>query len=71
MNDDPSQIANHLIEQHGVDGALETVRAGIEASHANGDNYRLSVWREVRRILRDKLDAADHQKGMSRPLLKM
>ena len=63
MNDNPSQIADHLIEQHGVDGALETVREGISAAHANGDNYRLSVWREVRRILRDKPDAADDQEA--------
>jgi hypothetical protein len=63
MNDDPSQIANHLIEQHGIDGALETVREGIEASHSNGDNYRLSVWREVRRKLRDKRNAADNQEA--------
>ncbi len=58
MNDDPNQIANDLIEQHGVDGALNTVREGIETAHANGDNYRLSVWREVRRALRDKRNAA-------------
>lgn len=62
MNDDPGRIANHLIAQHGVDGALATVRGGIEASHANGDNYRLSVWREVGRSLRDKQDAADNHK---------
>jgi hypothetical protein len=29
MNDDPNQIADDLIEQHGVDGALDTVREGI------------------------------------------
>ncbi len=61
MSDDPGRIADHLIAQHGVDGALKTVRGGIEASHADGDNYRLSVWREVRRTLRDKQDAADNQ----------
>ena len=54
MKDDPNQIANDLIEQHGADGALNTVREGIATAHANGDNYRLSVWREVRRALRDK-----------------
>ena len=48
MNDDPNQIANDLIEQHGADGALDMVREGIVTAHANGDNYRLSVWREVR-----------------------
>ena len=60
MNDDPSQIADHLIEQHGVDGALEMVREGIATAHANRENYRLSVWREVKRILQDRRDAADN-----------
>jgi hypothetical protein len=54
MNDDPNQIADYLIEQHGVDGALIAVQEGIATAHANGDNYRLSVWREARRALRDK-----------------
>ncbi len=58
MNDDPSQIADDLVEQQGVDGALDTVRDGIAAVHAIGDNYRLSVWREVRRALKAKRDAA-------------
>jgi len=61
MKDDPSQIADHLIEQHGVDGALEMVREGIATAHANRENYRLSVWREVKRILQDRRDAADNQ----------
>jgi len=63
MKDDSSQIANNLIAQHGVDGALESVRDGIASTHADADadNYRLSVWREVRRLLRDKPDAADDQ----------
>ncbi len=63
MNDDPSQIADYLIEQHGVDGALEMVREGIATAHANGDRYRLSVWRDVKRILQDRRDAADNQEA--------
>ena len=58
MKDDPIQITDHLIEKHGVDGALERVREGIETAHANGDNYGLSVWREVSRILQKIRDAA-------------
>jgi len=60
MNDNPSQIVDHLIGQHGVDGALETVREGIAAAKAKGDNYRLSVWREVRQVLQAKTEAADN-----------
>ncbi len=62
MNDDPNQFADDLIEQHGVDGALETVREGIATAHAEGDNYRLSVWREVRRALRNKQRDAGNEK---------
>lgn len=54
MNDNPAQIADHLIEQHGINGALNAVREGIGSAQADGDNYRLSVWRDVRRILRDR-----------------
>ncbi len=63
MNDDPSQIADHLIEPHGVDGALEMVREGIATAHAIGDMYRLSVWRDVKRILQDRRNAADNQEA--------
>ncbi len=63
MNDDPSQIADHLIEQHGVDGAFEMVRDGIATAHPNGDRNRLSVWRDVKRILQDRRDAADNQEA--------
>ena len=57
MRDDPNQIAEHIMEEHGADGALTAAREGIAAAHASGDNYALSVWREVRRALRDKQEA--------------
>ena len=63
MNDDPSQIADHLVQQHGIDGALEAVREGIAAAHESGDNYRLSVWREVTQALKGIQDAADNQEA--------
>jgi len=63
MSDEPSKIAEQLLEMHGDDGAWETVRKGILAAHEDEDNYRLSVWREVRRELKIKRDAAAKQKG--------
>ncbi len=42
-----------MITEQGPDGALPTVHAEIEATHHDGDNYRLSIWREVRRSIRD------------------
>ena len=63
MKDDPSQIASNLIAQYGIDGALTSVRQGIATAHAEGDNYGLSVWREVRRALRTKPDDPDDQEA--------
>ena len=65
MNDNPSQIVDHLVGQHGVDGAFEAVREGIEAAKENGDNYRLSVWREVRVVLQAKMETADNHEALS------
>ncbi len=63
---DPSVIAEQLLEMHGDDGAWETVRKGILAAHEDEDNYSLSIWREVRRALRLKLDNAAKQKDEGR-----
>lgn len=54
--DDPSDIAEFLIEEEGLDHALKTVFDGIARAHAQHDYYVLSVWREVRAILRSRLD---------------
>jgi len=50
-HDDPKEIASDLIQQHGLDGALGI--AILSAAAAN-DNYTLSVWREVKAILREE-----------------
>jgi hypothetical protein len=63
MSADPNHIANYLIGQHGVDGAMEAVREGVIAAHTNRDNYRLSVWREVRRVLENTPRALNNQKA--------
>lgn len=52
MRDDPQRIAEHLIGEHGLDGARAAAMDGLLAAQADGDNYRLSVWREVRNVLR-------------------
>lgn len=54
MRDDPQRIADHLIGEHGLDGARRAALEGLLAAQARGDNYRLSVWREVRRVLRER-----------------
>ena len=52
--DDANDIAEFLIEEEGLSRALETAAGGIARAHAERDYYRLSVWREVRIILRDR-----------------
>ena len=56
MSDDPEAIAKHLIQDHGLDGALEQAMDGTAAAQRDGDNYQLSVWREVKGILIKRRD---------------
>ena len=50
----PSQTARSLLKEHGKDRALKVVSDGIEDAHKKSDNYALSVWREVKTILKSK-----------------
>ena len=54
MSDDPNQIAEFLVQEHGLDRTLQTAIEGVTAAQEEGDNYSLSVWREVKRILRER-----------------
>jgi len=54
MKDNPHEIASYLIQLHGVDGAIDFVTEEIRASQQPGSFYGLSVWREVRRVLRER-----------------
>jgi hypothetical protein len=58
MNNDPQTIAEFLIREHGVDGAYQAALKGATDAQRDNDNYRLSVWREVKRIIREKLKPA-------------
>jgi hypothetical protein len=51
---DPHAIAEHLIQEHGMDHALEKATEGTSAAQEDGDNFQLSVWREVKGILIDR-----------------
>lgn len=39
MKDNPKQIAEHLLETLGDDGAWQKVREGVTAAHEDEDNY--------------------------------
>ena len=51
--DDPQAIAEHLVQEHGLGGALDRATEGTTAARERGDNYGLSVWRDVKRLLRE------------------
>ena len=54
QRDDPQAIAEHLVQEHGLGGALVRATEGTTAARERGDNYGLSVWRDVKRILRER-----------------
>ena len=53
LRDDPHLIAERLVQEHGLERALDRATKGTAAAQEQGDNYDLSVWREVKRILRE------------------
>jgi len=54
LKDDPTDIADYLIRGNGIDGAFQKSSEGVTKAQKDGDNYALSVWREVKTILRNK-----------------
>ena len=61
FKDDPLNIAEYLIQENGIDSAIQAASDGVIKSQNDGDNYALSVWREVKTILRNKKDAPSLQ----------
>jgi uncharacterized protein len=53
--DDPNEIAAYLVQENGLDRAIEISTSGVGKASADGDNYSLSIWREVRVCLRKNL----------------
>jgi hypothetical protein len=47
MRDDPHDIAEHLVQEHGIELALEWATEGITTANERGDNYGLSIWRKM------------------------
>jgi uncharacterized protein len=50
--DDPNEIAAYLVQENGLGRAIEISTSGVGNASAAGDNYSLSIWREVRVVLR-------------------
>lgn len=55
QTDDPKRIADDLIHEHGLDGAIQEAVEGVAVANKIGDFYSLSIWREVRTLLRAKV----------------
>ena len=53
MSADPAEIARSLVQQHGREQAMrDAMREGMEAQE-DGRLYDLSIWREVKKFLRE------------------
>ena len=54
MKDDPNIIARELVDELGAEEAIKMASYGISDAYISRDNFQLSMWREVRRILKDR-----------------
>ena len=54
----PDVIAQNLINELGLEGAIKCLNEWKAEAHEHGEYYQLSVWREVGQIL-TKLQEAD------------
>ena len=58
MQRDPSEIATSLIHKHGKGAAMQVALEETIKAQGDNNNYSLSVWRDVKRILREKTKLA-------------
>ena len=52
MHFDPSEIATSLIQKYGKGIAMQLAMEGTLRAQSENDNYSLSIWRDVKRILK-------------------
>ena len=57
MNDGPNTIAQNLINELGLEGAIKCLAGWKAEAHLQGEYYQLSVWRDVGRILTAQKEA--------------
>ena len=58
MKDDPQEIIGYLIAEHGSPkAAFDAASLGAAEAQRKEDLYALSVWRDVKRILREMIEA--------------
>ena len=54
MSKDFEEIAQSIIREHGPVRAMEIAVKETACANEQGDNYGLSIWRDVKRILREQ-----------------
>lgn len=57
--DDPVEIVRFLVRENGLERARQMAVEGTTAANLSGDFYRLSVWREVKYVLRNWTEVLD------------
>ena len=63
MRDNPTEIADHLKNEYGLEEAMAVVDEGKREASLEGNNYTLSVWREVKTILQNRAGDDDGERG--------
>jgi len=53
FDDDPGEIARFLVAENGLERARQIAVEGTTRANEEGDFYRLSIWREVKGVLRE------------------
>lgn len=54
MGNDLYAIADSMVEEHGLDRAIDIAVEETQSAHNADDNYRVSEWREIKRVLRER-----------------
>jgi hypothetical protein len=57
--DNPQETADYLLKKHGLQEAFAVALQGAVDAQDAGDNYRLSVWREVKYLLKRGSSSSD------------
>ena len=53
MADDAHEISEYLVRENGQEKAEQIAFESAMEAQESGNNYELSIWREVKRILRE------------------
>ena len=58
--DDPKEMATMLVQENGADSALNIALAEITRANEDCDYYSLSIWREIKGLVRDHMELSQN-----------